>query len=64
MTVQGDAETLSALTKDDINIYIDLTDLDAGEHTVDILYEQPDNITVKSLTQTTVSVILAGESGQ
>lgn len=61
MTVQGDVEALSILTKDDIDIYIDLSGLSAGEHIVEILYEEPENITVKSLTQTTVSVILTGE---
>ena len=61
MTVQGDKETLSALTKDDVNIYIDLTGLDAGEQIVDILYEVPDNIIVRSLTKTTVSVTLTEE---
>ena len=64
MTVQGDAETLSALAKDDINLYIDLSGLSAGEHIVDILYEAPENITVKSLTQTTVSITLTDELNQ
>ena len=64
MTVQGDNETLSALTKDDIDLYIDLSGLSAGEHIVEILYEEPEDITVKSLTQTTVSVILTDKLGQ
>lgn len=61
MTVQGDTETLSSLTRDDISIYIDLSGLTAGEHVVDILYDEPENITIKSLSQMTVSVTLTDE---
>ena len=64
MTAQGDAGTLSTLAKDDINLYIDLSGLSAGEHIVEILCEKPEDITVKSLTQTTVSVTLTDELSQ
>ncbi len=59
MTVQGFTKYLSTITKDSIAIYIDLSDLTAGAHTVIIKYDLPTNVTVKTIDKTNVSIILS-----
>lgn len=59
MTVQGFASYLNNTTKDSIKIYIDLNGLTPGTHIVDIHYELPPNITVKSMDKTNISIILS-----
>lgn len=59
MTVQGFTKYLSTVTKDSIEIYIDLSGLSAGAHTVAVKYELPSNVTVKTIDKTNVAIILS-----
>lgn len=45
ITVLGNEKDVSALTADDIQLFIDASDLDNGEHQVQIRVEGPENVT-------------------
>lgn len=46
ITVSGNESDVSALTEDDVQLFIDTNDLDDGEHQVPIRIEGPDNVTI------------------
>lgn len=58
VTLISDTDALKSLNKDDIKLYINLQDLNDGEHRVPILYELPKDVYLQSINKDQLSVLL------
>jgi YbbR domain-containing protein len=58
ITVVGAKDVIDALEASDITVYIDLSGLTAGTHTVSINYIKPDDVSITSSSADTVTVTL------
>lgn len=55
--IVGDSSDIDELTKDDIKMAVDVSELDAGEHDIDVSLEGPDGVDITGeKTQVTVDV--------
>ena len=61
ITIIGQENILNKISENDIAAYVDLTDLGAGEHEVNIQYTLPNGVTVSSTSQNKVSVNIMSE---
>ncbi len=58
ITVVGAKDVIDALEASDITVYIDLSGLTAGTHTVSINYIKPDDVSITSSSADMVTVTL------
>src|SRR5699024_8598634 len=57
ITVEGDAEDVSKLSSDNFRLFIDVSDLDEGEHQLPVTLEGPDGVTSSSeMEEVTIEV--------
>ena len=59
ISVTGSKEIIDSLSNSDIIAYINLSNLSAGTHTVDIQYSIPDGVTILTSSLNTVTVRLS-----
>ncbi len=58
ITVSGPQHLVSALTADDVNVYIDLASLEAGTHTRTIRFIEPPGIKITEISPSTAEVTI------
>lgn len=56
--LQGKTSDLDLLTENDLEAYLDLTNLNEGTHQVPVKLNKPDNVTLVSMSQDRIEVIL------
>jgi len=58
ITIEAASEKIMSVSKEDIEVYIDLTGLEAGTHEVKILYKLPSDVSLSSINEEYVKVTI------
>lgn len=64
ITLSGEKSLVEALSKEDLEVYMDFTDLEEGEHEISIEYNIPENIEVNDAVPQTIKLNLINELGR